>query len=157
MEKQDLRRLQQLSDVVGQFIRYWGFRKVHGQIWTLVYLSQKPLSGVEIGRILKVSKALVSPALKELEAEGLIFNVPSENSKTKRYEAEEDVGKIIQQVLSRREVPMMNEIQISFQELEQSKSSTDNLREDRLKNMGTMIQLAQLALLGLVSGQGPWG
>jgi DNA-binding transcriptional regulator GbsR (MarR family) len=98
MKKQELINLQRLSAAIGLFIRYWGFRKIHGEIWSVVYLSPKALSGVEIGKTLKVSKALVSRALKELEAEGLIFQTESENSKTKRYAAEEDVAKIIQGV-----------------------------------------------------------
>ena len=72
MQKQELRNLQQLSTRIGHFIRYWGFRKIHGEIWSIVYLAKVPLSGIEISRILKVSKALVSPALKELEARGVV-------------------------------------------------------------------------------------
>jgi hypothetical protein len=29
MQKQEISRLQKLSDGVGQFIRYWGFRRIH--------------------------------------------------------------------------------------------------------------------------------
>jgi DNA-binding transcriptional regulator GbsR (MarR family) len=79
MTKQQSLKVQQLSTFIGHFIRYWGFRNIHGQIWTIVYLSETPLSGAEIVKFLKVSKALVSPALKELEMEGLIKKVESES------------------------------------------------------------------------------
>ena len=151
MKKQDLLKMRKLAKNIGHFIRYWGFRQIHGEIWALVYLSEKPLSGIEIGQLLKVSKALVSPALKELEAEGLIRRAPSENSKTKRYEAEEDVVQIIHGVLKRREQPMMNQIFKSFQDLKQSPGQAVPLQSERLEKMGTMIQMAQMGLFALLS------
>jgi DNA-binding transcriptional regulator GbsR (MarR family) len=146
MKKQELINLQRLSAAIGLFIRYWGFRKIHGEIWSVVYLSPKALSGVEIGKTLKVSKALVSRALKELEAEGLIFQTESENSKTKRYAAEEDVAKIIQGVLKRREIPMINKIQQQHTALSLLAKDNETLNLERLQKVGLMIQMAQMGL-----------
>jgi DNA-binding transcriptional regulator GbsR (MarR family) len=146
MNKQEVSGLQRLSNGIGQFIRYWGFRKIHGEIWSVVYLHKKPMSGIEIGKLLKVSKALISPALKELEAEGLIRQVQSENSKTKRYEAEEDVIKVIRDVLSRREKPMIEKIHQNFLEVARVSSDSDSIDPDRLQGLGLMIQMAQLGL-----------
>lgn len=150
MEKQEILKLQQLSQGVGQFIRYWGFRKIHGQIWSVVYLHKRPMSGIEIGKLLKVSKALMSPALKELEAEGLIRQIESENSKTKRYEAEQDVIKIIHGVLRRREKPMIDQIQKSYLRLSEQCSSSESINSDRLQSMGLMIQMAQWGIHNLL-------
>lgn len=150
MKKQETLKIQQLSTLIGHFIRYWGFRKIHGEIWTVVYLSNEPMSGVEIGKLLKVSKALISPALKELEAEGLIKRVQSENSKTKRYEAEENVTDVIQGVLKRREKPMIDKIFQSHLELSQKGAEGSDLNLERLAKMGFMIQMAQMALGSLL-------
>lgn len=148
MNKQDVIKLQNLASGVGQFIRYWGFRNIHGEIWSIVFLHQNPLSGIEIGQILNVSKALVSPALKELVEEGLIKQIQSENSKTKRYVAEEDVVKIIQSVLKRRESIMLKEILKKHSDLCQQ--NNPNLNSERLEKMGKMIILAQLGLSSLL-------
>ena len=155
MKQKQSRSLLQLSTFIGQFIRYWGFRKIHGEIWSVVYLSKTPLSGVELGRILKVSKALISPALKELEAEGLIRPADSENSKTKRYQAEEDVTKIIQGVLKRREKPLIENIQKCHKQLSQESDVGESLNLKRLVKMGDMIQMAQLGLSTLFESE--WG
>jgi len=160
MNKQDLIRLQKLSAGIGEFIRYWGFRKIHGQIWAVVYLTKEPMSGIEIGELLGVSKALISPALKELEAEGLIVQTKSENAKTKRYIAEEDVTKIIQGVLQRREVPMIEKITSHYQELADHNNKgveLEAINPERLAKMGTMIQMAQLGLMTLLNSDGIWG
>ena len=156
MEKQELLLLQKFSNGIGQFIRYWGFRNIHGEIWSIVYLSTKPLSGIEIAKMLKVSKSLVSPALKELEQEGLILQTKSENSKTKRYIAEEDIAKIIQGVLKRREVPMIEYIKQRHDELNTHITASESLNLERLGKMGMMIQMAQFGLVTLLEPNQIW-
>ena len=158
MENQDLLAVRELVYGVGEFIRYWGFRRIHGQIWTLIYLSKAPLSGAELVDLLEVSKALVSPALKELTEEGLITEVISENAKVKRYAAIEDVESVIKKILKTREQKMMNQIETAFSKLKGRKS--DGLREfinpDRQLAMGQMIEAAHFALEFLV-GVGTFG
>jgi DNA-binding transcriptional regulator GbsR (MarR family) len=156
MTKQETAKIQQFADLVGDFIRYWGFRKIHGEIWTVVYLSSHPMSGTEIVELLKVSKALVSPALKELEAEGLIFQTESENSKTKRYSAPENINKIIQNVLRRREKPMMKKIETSYEELVDHVSDKTEIDQSRLHRLGKMISTAQMGLLLLAETDQFW-
>lgn len=156
MKKQEVLKVKRLSVFVGNFIRYWGFRKIHGEIWTLVYLSKKPMSGIEIRQVLNVSKALISPALKELEHEGLIKQAKSENLKTKRYEAEEDVTKIIHGVLKRREKPMIDKISQCHIELRQECSESDSLDEVRIERMGLMIEMARLGLASLLDADQIW-
>lgn len=151
MKKQEHLQLKKLSVSIGEFIRYWGFRKIHGEIWAVVYLSAKPMSGIEICKILKVSKALVSPALKELYIEGLIIQTKSENSKTKRYVAEIDVTKIVHGVLKRREIPMIEKIQKNYNELSSQSENNETVNEERLQKMGSMIQMAQMGLMTLLS------
>lgn len=159
MKKQELSRLQELARQVGDFIRYWGFRKIHGEIWTVIYLSARPLSGVEIVGLLRVSKALVSPALKELEHEGLISQVESENSKTKRYAAVEDVTSIIRGVLVRREWPMISKIKACHGELENhvgGDTANHALDSTRMQSLGAFIHTADIALSTLVDSEAMW-
>ncbi len=156
MKKQSQAKIKQLSTQIGHFIRYWGFRKIHGEIWTLVYLSDKPLSGVEICSLLKVSKALISPALKQLEDEGLIKQILSENSKTKRYEAEEDVLKIILGVLQRREKPLLEKIKKHYEGIRNQPNNFKNLKEHRIETLGLMIQMAQLVLNQILEADDTW-
>jgi DNA-binding transcriptional regulator GbsR (MarR family) len=152
MKRQDVEsKIRILAGDVGDFIRYWGFRRIHGEIWSVLYLSETPLSGIEIVNLLKVSKALVSPALKELEDEGLIQRVPSENSKVKRYAASEDVVTVIKGVLKRREKPMLDKVGKSYAALSASTVSNSGFRADRLERMGAMIETAQFGLQALLA------
>lgn len=144
MNNQENKKVNNLARLVGDFIRYWGFRKIHGEIWTVLFLTAKPMSCADLVLYLGVSKALVSPALKELEAEGLISNVKSENSKVKRYLAKEDVFETINSVLDRREKPMMKKIKSAFRQIEQGQ--IEHICQERVEFLGEMIQGAEIML-----------
>jgi DNA-binding transcriptional regulator GbsR (MarR family) len=55
--------LKQLELSVAQFMQYWGFKKIHGRIWTHLFTSQKPLDSITLMSRLKVSKGLMSLAI----------------------------------------------------------------------------------------------
>jgi DNA-binding transcriptional regulator GbsR (MarR family) len=153
--QKEIEKLQALSDSVGDFIRYWGFRRIHGQIWTQVFLSKESLSGAELTERLGVSKALVSPALAELESYGLIEMV-QDGKKTKRYSAVPDVVSVIKKILKERELKIIKTAQAKFESLshlhkksEQGQSVIDG---ERLEEVGQMIALADFSL-GFLIGQ----
>jgi DNA-binding transcriptional regulator GbsR (MarR family) len=158
MRRQESEALRQLAVVIGDFIRYWGFRRIHGEIWTVVYLSKRPLSGVEIERSLSVSKALVSPAIQELVKEGLIKPAVSENSKTKRYEAVENVAQVIRGVLRRREQPMIADAEMKHLALVKIADNPEEseVNQNRLEVLGTLIQSANFSLLALINEDDFW-
>jgi hypothetical protein len=142
-----------LSRSIGDFIRYWGFRRIHGAIWTQLYLSSEPLTGAYLARRLGVSKALVSPALAELLSWRLITEVKSENAKAKYFRAESEVLTIIQRVLVTREKVIFDRIAKHY---EAAKTNEDlvstagaivlGVDPARLETLGEMILIGQLAL-----------
>lgn len=142
-------KLRALADSVGDFIRYWGFRRIHGRIWTEIYLSKQPLSAVELTKLLGISKALASLALNELLEYKLIF-CKNPDEKTKRYIANENVYGVIKKILIGREKVLIKKSQDTFEALEESlkkiKPEDMTINIDRLKNLGTMISSAVLAI-----------
>lgn len=139
--------LRALSDAVGDFIRYWGFRRIHGQIWTQVYLSKEPLSGADLTRRLGVSKALVSPALAELLAYELLLPAGGD-SKTKLFKAHPDVFSVIRKVLRERERLILKDASSRFRELEKSTKlrTQSGIDPERLRSVGEMISSAEAGL-----------
>jgi DNA-binding transcriptional regulator GbsR (MarR family) len=108
----DAIQLDRLAEQIGNFIEYWGFKKIHGQIWTHIYLSPKPLSALDLIYRLSVSKALISVAMKDLISYRLIFQTKeSLTHKNKFFTANNDVFEAIKQVLESREMHLMNLIQ----------------------------------------------
>ncbi len=144
-------KLRHLSDSIGDFMRYWGFRKIHGAVWTQLYLSQEALSCTQLANRLKVSKALVSPALEELASYSLIFSVESPNEKTKLYRAQSDVQSVILSILKTREIEMLNSIQNHFSLLIDNKTSSAKasvleIDKSRFEELARMISAARLVL-----------
>jgi DNA-binding transcriptional regulator GbsR (MarR family) len=141
--------LTKLADSVGDFIRYWGFRRVHGQIWTLLYLKNQAISPTEIAKSLGVSKSLISSALVELEDHKLIMPVDNEitgNKKTKFFKAESDVIKIIQDILKNRELKLINSVKENIDKLQKKKNSVD---PERLASLELWTSVAQASVTGI--------
>ncbi len=144
--------LQDLATSIGDFIRYWGFRRIHGSIWTILYLSKQPLSGSDLVERLQVSKALISSALSEMESWELIVSVESDNAKAKFFQAEPDVIKVIHKVLLVREKVMLDKVKSNFNvvKLNVQLDQIENVNPERLKNLGSMIDFAVRALRVLI-------
>jgi len=140
------RDLQKLSHSIGNFIRYWGFRKIHGSIWTQLYLSKTSLSCTELTQRLGVSKALVSPALEELKGYKLIHEAPAPNEKTKVYYAAENISEVIRHVLKTRESKMLKQITEDFAAFNKSKSHRSDLNGKRIESLEGMILSANMML-----------
>lgn len=147
-EKSDLRRL---SLAIGDFIRYWGFRRVHGAIWAQIYLSRTPLSCTDLTERLGLSKALISPALMELVEHRLIREEPTQNEKTKVYTANSNINEVIKGVLRSRETQMLKKITNDFAAFSQSSKSDENIDTERVQSLGEMILAANLVLEELIN------
>ena len=91
----------EVCDAVGAFIEYWGFKEVHGRVWTFMVLHDAPVSQAHIARTLRLSRASVSISIKELGEYGLVKRVG--NQRLAPYEAVVDVWPIIVKVLASRE------------------------------------------------------
>lgn len=146
----DFKEVRQLAVAIGEFIEYWGFRRIQGQIWAQIFMSSRPLSGSDLTKRLKVSKALVSPALQQLLDYELIFEVPSTDPRQKLYEAHPDFMSVIKKVIEKREVPMLQKVQYEYFKLESAAESSERLRSEldlnKVKSLGLLIEQANLAV-----------
>ena len=130
-----------LATEIGGFIEYWGFKKIHGMIWTHLYLSNQPLSALELIQRLKVSKALVSISIKDLVKYNLIIQTEeSENKKNKFYITNPDTFGAIKNVLENREMKMMERIRSEFKALKEIKkarpdSNKEIIDQQKLENL----------------------
>lgn len=103
-----------LDDVVndiGEFIEYWGFRKIHGKVWAIIYLSQEPISTPEIVEKLEVSKALVSGAINELLKYDLIERVGQVKHGGITYISAQDLAEVVRNVIKNRELILLTRIE----------------------------------------------
>jgi DNA-binding transcriptional regulator GbsR (MarR family) len=139
----------ELASEVGNFIRYWGFKKIHGKIWTHLYLSKVPLDAGTLMRRLNVSKALMSLSLHDLMDYEVILEAGKSDKGTQLFTANQDVVTVIVNVLKRRERKMLELIQATHKTLKDrlaSPAGLDPVCAQKLKNLEAMIQEAKVNL-----------
>jgi DNA-binding transcriptional regulator GbsR (MarR family) len=145
--------LEELASEVGEFICYWGFKKVHGRIWTHIYLSDQPLDAGQLMKRLKVSKALISLSLNDLLKYDVILEAGKSSRGTQTYLPNPDVLEVIMNVLRRRERKMLTKTETSHKmlcALSEESQRRARLHKDRVADLGNMIHQAQNALSSLL-------
>jgi DNA-binding transcriptional regulator GbsR (MarR family) len=144
-----LPEVRDFADQVGEFIQYWGFKKVHGRIWTHLFLSKTPLDAAEIMKRLSISKALVSMSLSDLLAYDVVEEMGKSTRGTLTYAANADVLSVILNVIRQRERRMFSRI-VAAHKLLDSVSATEQktagIDRERLEAMGGLINLGYEAL-----------
>ena len=136
----------ELSDVaeqVGSFMEYWGFKNIHGRIWTHIFLSQEPVDAGALIRRLDVSKALMSMSLAELLDHDVIQVAGKSANSTTTYSANPDITHTITAVLRKRERRMLSRISSAAKTLPASGEGEVRLNPDRVQSLQAMIQTAE--------------
>jgi DNA-binding transcriptional regulator GbsR (MarR family) len=144
--------LNKMATLIGEFIQYWGFKSIHGRIWTYLYLSKAPLNTHQLTQVLKISNPLASRSVSELLHYQLILEAEKGVNGVLCFKANPDVSQAIATVLKQREKIMLTAIETHFSKLKVSrkKDSMPQIDENRLKLVGQWIKLAQSYLdLGL--------
>lgn len=145
--------LEDLANEIGQFMEYWGFKKVHGQIWCHLFLSKHGLDAAELMARLNVSKALISISLKELQEFDVIAEAGKSERGTRCYIARADLWTPVIETIRRRERRMMARMQSAHTLLlgmpEAEKQALD-VDWSRVGFLGQLIEIASQSLENLV-------
>src|SRR5215475_14558871 len=91
-------------DLVGEIIEFWGFRKILGQLWAVLYLAGRPLSAPELQRRLGASAGAVSLAAGDLKRWGAISQTWRPGYRGILYVPEIDFWKMASRVVREREL-----------------------------------------------------
>lgn len=143
------KELYQLETVVGQFMEYWGFKNIHGRIWTHIFLSETPLEVADLMDRLEVSKGLMSLAIRDLlDYEVILADHVGRHGST-FYRANPNVLDVISNILKTRENEMLKKASSASQAL--SKMSSEKLKkaelsEERIQNVLQLTSSAQFIL-----------
>jgi DNA-binding transcriptional regulator GbsR (MarR family) len=91
------------ADAVGSLMELWGFRRQLGRIWTVLFLSERPLAAPELCERLQISTGLLSMSLAELRRWEVVRGVSIRGDRKEHYAAETNVWRMVRRVLSERE------------------------------------------------------
>src|SRR4029078_5347236 len=88
---------------IGDIIEHWGFRKVLGRVWTVLFIAAEPLPAAVLSERLSMSAGATSMALTELQRWGVVKRVWRPGERKEFYEAETDFWRMISKVFDERE------------------------------------------------------
>ena len=142
-------QLQELEKIVGQFMEYWGFKNIHGRIWTHLYTSKSPLDSTELMDRLGVSKGLMSIAIRDLLEYDVIKTDHVGRHGTVFFVANTDLLGVITNVLKVRESKMLSLAQKSCEALKKLKAQElegAGIDADKIQSVLELTESAQLLL-----------
>ncbi len=150
----------EVAESVGQLMEFWGFKRPMGRIWAVLYLSPAPLGAAEIGEALHMSAGAVSMALGELAKWGAIKRAWRPGERREFYEAEPNVGKLVQRVLRERELSLvktfgdaLDAAHRSLPDSAAARSAEQAFKRQRLQELRRLTRLGELLLTALVNGR----
>lgn len=94
----------QVADAVGALMEFWGFKRAMGRMWTILYLSEEPLSAQTLGERLSMSAGAVSMTLQELQKWGAVRKTWRPGERRDYYEPETSIWKMVSRVFRQREL-----------------------------------------------------
>jgi DNA-binding transcriptional regulator GbsR (MarR family) len=153
--------LQEVADAVGALMEFWGFKRVMGRIWALLYLRGEPLAAAELCEQLAISSGAASMTLSELEHWGVVKRSRKAGDRREYFEAETDVWRMISRVLRERELVQVERALEVFdrarEQLGRQGGPADHGRlqqvSERIGKLGDLARLGR-ALLNAVVLQG---
>ena len=108
------------AEAVGDLIAFWGFKKGHGQIWTLLYLRDASMSAKDIQNAFALSKGGVSQLLKDLEQWRVVRRERIPGQRATVYVANTNLLEMIALVFQKRELMVLERVILALRAVEKS-------------------------------------
>ncbi|MBS0453508.1 MAG: GbsR/MarR family transcriptional regulator [Proteobacteria bacterium] len=125
----------------GEMGSRWGINRTVGQIYALIFLSDKPVNADEIAELLEFSRSNVSMGLKELQAWRLVRLRHLPGDRREYFEAPQDVWEIFRVLVEerrRREIePTLSMLRSAL--LETPGSDEERHAQQRMREMHDLI------------------
>lgn len=149
-----------VSEVVGRLIEFWGFKRNMGRVWSVLYLSESPLTAQELRDRLCLSAGAISMTLAELTRWGVVKKVWVQGDRRDHFAAEVQLWRMISRVLAERERAEITNAIESFEAALRSLRDQSSTAQDRqraafqAKRIQSLLDIAKLGktlLEGLLS------
>jgi DNA-binding transcriptional regulator GbsR (MarR family) len=128
-------------NTLGNIIEFWGFKKVMGRMWTLLYLSDEPLPADTIAKKLSISTGLTSMTLKDLLRWGVIRRSTKKDGRKELYECEMNIWSMMIRVIRERELHQL------LQSIEGLKEAMEEISDEKHIQYQKLKQLVDIAEL----------
>jgi len=143
------------ADAIGDVIEHWGFRKVLGRVWTVLFIAAEALPAAVLSERLSMSAGAVSMSLTELQRWGVVKRVWRPGERKEYFEAETDFWKMISKVFDERErllsESVRDRLERAASHLRQAPQMTRSL--DRVNRLLAFVVVAQTTLDGFIKSR----
>lgn len=127
----------------GEMGRAWGINRTMGQIYALLFLSDRPLNAEEIAHALGVSRSNVSMGLKELQAWRLVRLQHLPDDRRDHFTTPEDLWEIVRTLAEerrKREIdPTLSMLRTVL--VEAPTSPAERHAQERMRELHDLIEL----------------
>ncbi|HNS96565.1 MAG TPA: hypothetical protein PKL73_06410 [Polyangiaceae bacterium] len=141
-----------VADQVGRLMEFWGFKRVHGRVWTILFLSAEPLSTSEIRKRLGISMGAASMALAELRRWGAVREAVTRH-RAVHYEPETNIWRLISRVMQDRERRILDESLEVFEQALSVLRTSAGPSAHRVERLVLLTKLVQ-GMLGMLLSRG---
>ncbi|MDC0744272.1 GbsR/MarR family transcriptional regulator [Polyangium mundeleinium] len=143
------------AEAIGDVIEHWGFRRVLGRVWTILFIAAEPLPAAVIGERLSLSAGAVSMSLTELQRWGVVRRVFKPGERKEYFEAETDFWKMISKVFDERERLLAESVRARLERAVTMLEARPRLpgaeqRADRVRRLLSFVIVAETALDGFI-------
>ena len=127
----------------GEMGSRWGINRTVGQIYALLFLSDRPLNAEEITESLGVSRSNVSIGLKELEAWRLVRKRHLPDDRRDFFQAPDDIWQIVRTLAEERRKREIDPTLSMLRDvlLEEAATPRERHAQDRMREMHELIGL----------------
>ncbi|MBK7862449.1 MAG: MarR family transcriptional regulator [Archangiaceae bacterium] len=134
-------------ELVGSAMEFWGFKRILGNVWAVLYLSEEGLTATALGERLNISKAAVSTAVAELERWGCVRRERSPGERAEVLIAEQDIWRMVSRVFRERELRMIERsVETLDKVLRLARGDSTAHARFLVKRLEKMTTLARLAM-----------
>ena len=140
----------ELPPIIDEFVLHfgemggrWGINRTVGQIYALLFLSDRPLNAEEIAEALGVSRSNVSMGLKELEAWRLVRKRHLPGDRRDYFEAPDDIWQIVRTLAEERRTREVDPTLSMLRDVLMEPPATPEERhaQDQMREMHDLIEL----------------
>ncbi len=127
----------------GEMGRRWGINRTVGQIYALLFLSDRPLNAEEITEALGLSRSNVSMGLKELEAWRLVRKRHLPDDRRDHFQAPDDLWQILRTLAEERRKREIDPTLSMLRDvlMDEPASARERHAQDRMREMHDLIEL----------------
>jgi len=147
------------ADAVGRLVEFWGFSRHIGRAYTMLYLSEEPLSSQDLADRLGLSGSAASAILTELLGWRGVRKVWRPGERRAFWQADASPWRVVRGVLAQREGPLLVEAlndlaaaEVQLRGVRRGRRHARFIRR-RLAGLRLVTKTAQGVVLALAEGR----